>query len=68
MSESSFKNNRLITSGINNNIAVSTWNVPTPVGYWIVGGTLRILVAKKPTEKQIANTIKQFGWEWENAL
>ena len=73
MSDNNYENNRLIiggiTSGINSNIAVATWNVPPPpVGYWIIGGTLRIAVEKKPTEKQIANTIKQFGWEWENRL
>jgi hypothetical protein len=63
MSENNLEHNKLTVR----RITTSTFYVPPPpVGYWLIGDNFSIAVMTKPTEQQIANTIKHFGWEWKN--
>lgn len=45
---------------------------PDPVGYWILdpnatGYSMHITMHAKPTDEQITNTEKMFGWKWKDA-
>ena len=46
---------------------------PSPVGYWILdpgsthGYNMMISLYAKPTDEQIANTERMFGWKWKDA-
>lgn len=45
---------------------------PSPVGYWILdpfstGYKSMISMYAKPTDEQIANTERTFGWKWKDA-
>jgi hypothetical protein len=37
---------------------------PVYVGGWQIGGNFTISVIEKPTDEQIKNTEKMFGWKW----
>lgn len=43
---------------------------PKPIGYWILDPgpewQTKISMYKKPTQEQIENTEKTFGWKWED--
>jgi hypothetical protein len=44
----------------------SLYVAPNPVGYWLVGGHLRLYVLKKCTDEQIKNTEELLGWIWKD--
>lgn len=58
-----------ITEGLKTAVLVRP---PDPVGYWILdpnaaGYNTHIAMRAKPTDEQITNTEKMFGWKWKDA-
>jgi hypothetical protein len=46
------------------NTELHTLTFPVYVGGWKIGGNWTINVIERPTDEQIINTEKMFGWEW----
>ena len=49
---------------IDDNEGMIQWKSKEYVGAWKIGGNWSINVYEKPTDEQIVNTEKMFGWKW----